>query len=65
VAALTIPKDQPVSIERAIIGRTRTCRIFAGLFIGSGSFSTGTVWTLSFWALAPTALKIRQQSPRK
>src|ERR1700753_3732365 len=33
VDALTIPKDQPVSIERAMIGSTRTCRIFAGLCV--------------------------------
>jgi len=52
-------------VPLAMIGKTRTCRIFAGLFIGSGSFSTGTVWRLSFWALTPIGEKIRQQSPRK
>ena len=60
--ALARPNDQPVSIERAMIGSTRTCRIFAGLFIGRGSSLTGTLPELSFCPIRVKGAKNRQNS---
>jgi hypothetical protein len=62
---VAIPKDHPVSMERAMIGRTRTCRIFAGLFIGRGSFWMGTTPALSFWAARRGARNKSPKSPKK